>query len=59
MLGPKWLVANVVREDDSAMVRLPAGRWRDDLGETHEGPKTLELKNVPTARLPRFEKIRN
>ena len=28
-----------------------------DLGEMHEGPKTLELTNVPTSRLPRFEKV--
>ena len=57
MLGPKWLVANVVREDDSVKVRLPAGRWRDDLGKMHEGPKTLELRDVPPSRVPRFEKI--
>jgi len=57
MLGPKWLVAPVVNEDDSLVVRLPAGRWRDDLGETHEGPKTLTLRNVPLSRLTRFEKM--
>ena len=57
MLGPKWLVANVVREDDSVAVRLPAGRWRDDLGELHEGPKAFVIENVPTGRLPRFEKL--
>ena len=57
MLGPKWLVANVVREDGSVTVRLPAGRWRDDLGETHMGPATLELKDVPLSRVPRFEKL--
>ena len=56
MLGPKWLVAPVVREDDSATVRLPAGNWKDDLGEVHVGPKTLELTNVPLARLPRYER---
>ena len=55
MLGPKWLVAPVVEEDDSLVVRLPAGTWRDDLGETHVGPKTLELKSVPVTRLPRYE----
>ena len=57
MLGPKWLVAPVVDEDDSVTVRLPAGKWRDDLGTEHVGPKTLELKDVPVARLPRFERL--
>ena len=38
-------------------VRIPAGRWRDDLGETVEGPKTLRLADVPLSRLPRYERI--
>ena len=57
MLGPKWLVAPVVDEDDTVTVRLPAGTWRDDLGETHVGPKTLELADVPLTRLPRYERL--
>ena len=57
MLGTKWLVAPVVNEDDSLKVELPKGRWRDDLGEVHEGPKVLDLKDVPLARLPRYERI--
>jgi alpha-glucosidase len=57
MLGSEWLVAPVIREDDSRTVRLPKGEWKDDLGETHVGPKTLELLNVPLARLPRFKKL--
>ena len=57
MLGSKWLVAPVVNEDDSLVVRLPSGSWRDDLGETHVGPKTLSLANVPLTRLPRFERL--
>ena len=32
-------------------------RWRDDLGETIEGPKTLRLGNVPLSRLPRYERL--
>ena len=58
MLGSKWLVAPVVAEDDAVTVELPAGTWRDDLGETHVGPKSLSLTNVPLARLPRFEKLK-
>jgi alpha-glucosidase len=57
MLGGKWLVAPVVTPDDAKTVELPAGRWRDDLGEEHIGPKTIRLKDVPLARLPRYERI--
>ena len=57
MLGSKWLVAPVVTENDAVTVELPAGRWRDDLGTTHEGPKTMKLEKVPLARLPRFERL--
>ena len=57
MLGSLWLVAPVVSEDDSLTVELPAGRWRDDLGEVHEGPKCLGLKSVPLSRLPRYERL--
>lgn len=54
MLGPKWLVAPVTAEDDAVTVELPAGRWTDDLGTVHVGPKTLTLTHVPLGRLPRF-----
>lgn len=57
MLGPKWLVAPVVTPDDAVAVELPAGRWRDDLGAEHVGPKTLRLEQVPLDRLPRFERL--
>lgn len=56
MLGSKWLVAPVLNENDSTIVELPAGRWRDDLGVEHIGPKCLTLQNVPLDRLPRFER---
>ena len=57
MLGSRWLVAPVVTPDDAKTVELPAGTWRDDLGETHVGPKTLRLANVPLDRLPRYERV--
>lgn len=57
MLGDDYLVAPVVHEDDSAAVELPAGTWKDDLGEIHEGPKVLDLRNVPLCRLPYFQAI--
>lgn len=57
MLGSRYLVAPVVQEDDSATVELPAGRWRDDLGEVIEGPRTLHLEKVPLSRLPHYERL--
>ena len=54
MLGPKWLVSPVTAEDDAVTVELPAGRWTDDLGTVHVGPKTLTLTHVPLGRLPRY-----
>ena len=57
MLGPKWLVAPVTAEDDAVTVELPAGRWTDDLGAEHVGPKTLALRDVPLGRLPRFKRL--
>ena len=56
MLGPDWLVAPVLTPENKATVRLPSGVWTDDLGERHVGPKTLELTNVPLARLPRYHR---
>jgi hypothetical protein len=38
-------------------VALPAGRWKDDLGEVHAGPKVLHLKDVPLDRLAYFERL--
>lgn len=58
MLGSDWLVAPVIRADDTRIVRLPKGSWKDDLGDTHVGPKTLELKSVPLARIPRFRRVK-
>ena len=42
---------------DAKVVWLPPGRWRDDLGEEHIGPKELRLENVPISRLPRYERL--
>ena len=58
MLGDRWLVAPVVTPDDAKTVELPAGKWRDDLGAVHEGPKTISLADVPLDRLPRYERLR-
>ena len=50
MLGPDWLVAPVLSPENRVTVRLPRGTWKDDLGEIHVGPKTLELEAVPLER---------
>jgi len=39
--GGEWLIAPMLTSDDAVTVRLPTGRWRDDLGEEREGPKKL------------------
>lgn len=57
MLGPRYLVAPVVNEDDSKTVYLPAGIWKDDLGQEFNGPQVLELKDVAVDRLPYYERI--
>jgi alpha-glucosidase len=56
MLGEKYMVAPVVKKEKKRQVRIPKGIWRDDLGESHKGPKTIEI-NVPIDRLPYFERV--
>ena len=57
MLGPRYLVAPVLTEDDTKTVYLPAGKWRDDEGTVFRGPRTLELRDVPLDRLPYYERL--
>ena len=57
MLGPRYLVAPVLSQDDSKTVYLPEGTWRDDLGQEFSGPQVLDLADVPLERLPYFERI--
>ena len=56
MLGPKYLVAPVVRADDAVTIEIPAGLWKDARGMMVEGPKTLALEHVPLSYLPYFER---
>ncbi len=56
MLGDKFLVAPIITEEDSRLVKLPKGTWKDDLGKIHKGGKTIKI-DVPLKRLPYFEKI--
>jgi alpha-glucosidase len=57
MLGDKYLVAPMVVKGTRRSVKLPKGQWKDDLGKTHDGGKTIEI-DVPLERLPYFEKVK-
>ena len=57
MLGPDYLVAPVLSEDDCVTVELPEGKWLDDQGEIFEGPQVLHLHDVQLERLPYYKKI--
>ena len=56
MLGDKYLVAPMVTSGNSREVRLPKGRWKDDLGKRHRGGRTIVI-DVPLNRIPYFEKL--
>ena len=55
MLGDKYLVAPVVTQGNTRMVKLPKGKWKDDLGKIHMGGKSVKF-DVPLERLLYFEK---
>ena len=57
MLGPKYLVAPIITEADEREVMIPAGEWKDDLGNVVKGPATIKV-SAPIERLPYFEKIK-
>ncbi|NDW19178.1 glycoside hydrolase [Dysgonomonas sp. 216] len=57
MLGDKYMVAPVVTKENIRTIKLPKGRWKDDLGKTHKGGKTITV-DVPLSRLPYFEKMK-
>lgn len=56
MLGNKYLVAPMVKSGSRRTIQLPYGRWKDDLGEEHNGNKIIEII-VPLKRMPYFEKL--
>lgn len=57
MLGERYLVCPVTTPDNQRTVRLPKGKWRDELGKTYKGGRSYTL-DVPLERIPYFEKIR-
>jgi alpha-glucosidase len=56
-LGSRYLVAPIAGEEDVRTVKLPKGKWRDDLGKIHKGGKTITI-DVPLERLPWFERVK-
>ena len=56
MLGDKYLVAPVVTKEDFRTVRLPKGKWRDELGNVFDGGRTVKI-DAPIERLPYFTRI--
>ncbi|MGL5682748.1 MAG: glycoside hydrolase family 31 protein [Marinifilaceae bacterium] len=57
MLGDKYLVAPMITKGTTRLVKLPKGRWKDDLGTVHRGPKEITVQ-VPLDRLPYYEKVK-
>ena len=56
MLGEEYLVAPMLNAGSNRIVRLPKGKWRDELGRTYRGGKNYMI-DVPMDRLPYFKKI--
>lgn len=56
MLGPEYLVAPMVTPGTTRTVVLPKGMWKDDLGKTWKGGKTITI-GVPLSRLPYFQRL--
>ena len=57
MLGDKYLVAPIMSSGNSRTVKLPKGKWKDDLGKVYKGGKTYTL-DVPLSRLPWFVEVK-
>lgn len=57
MLGEKYLIAPILTPDNARSVKLPKGKWRDDMGRIYSGGRTITIR-AGLERLPYFEKIR-
>lgn len=57
MLGDDYLVAPMTTPGYSREVKLPKGRWIDELGRKYKGGKTYTI-DVPIDRLPYFKKLK-
>lgn len=54
MIGDDLIVAPILNKEGTRTVRLPRGKWRDDLGVVIRGPKVLEI-SAPLDRLPYYK----
>lgn len=54
MLGETYLVAPMVDKGTSRTVKLPKGKWTDELGKKYMGGQTVTI-DVPLNRLPYFK----
>ncbi len=57
MLGDKFLIAPILTQDNVRKVKLPKGKWKDDLGKVYSGGIEI-IVNAGIERLPYFEKIK-
>jgi alpha-glucosidase len=57
MLGDKYMVTPMVSKGNVRTVKLPKGRWKDEVGKIHKGGTSITIE-VPLSRLPFFEKIK-
>ena len=59
MIGSKWLVAPVVKNEGMRMVRLPKGRWREwGSSRIIKAPRVIDV-DVANGTTPIYEKIEN
>lgn len=55
--GINDLVAPIMSSGNTRTVKLPKGKWKDDLGKVYKGGKTYTL-DVPLSRLPWFVEVK-
>lgn len=56
MLGDKYMIAPIISSDNKRIVKLPKGKWRDDMGKVYKGGQIISF-DIPLNRLLYFEKL--
>ena len=56
MIGNRYLVAPVITNGESRMVRLPKGKWKDSTGRKIKGPRVLDV-TVGSGDIAIFEAV--
>lgn len=57
MLGDQYLVAPIMSSNHTRTVKLPKGKWKDDMGKQYKGRKTYTI-TAPLSRLPWFVEMK-